>query len=606
MATEESQRTKGEKPGLRLCRRWTGLALAGLLILSMAIRVLYGWEYAHRPEYRHPTFDALYHEYWAKALASGDWTPPARQPDPEIRTHPYFRPPGYPFALAAAYAATGIAEPAPMVAQMALGVLSILLAFLIGRRWGDDSLGLLWAAGMVAAWSFPYFEGELLEPALLVFLGLGLVGSLAYWTEKRFAVPGCLAGLIFGAYALVRPNALLLGPLILAWGLWVARRARCLRLFWKGAGTMALASALLVLPVTLRNHRTSGEWVFISANGGVNLYCGNNPLADGYSPGAPEISAWDCFDYPQLLRALPSRPGMGYAEASREFGRRARTYAWAHPGHSLRLLGQKTLLFWGPREVGNNKDDDWERRDSAILRRLPVTFAWAQAGFWLGVCMWIWRRRRGTEERPGPGGPHRMEVAALLGLLAMGLFASYLPFIVAGRYRVPILPFLLFFGADAVQRLWIWFRMRQWRRLAAWSLVGAGLALAAHWNLAGYVPDQTGFLYGRGRAYDLDGQPEKAAEFFRRAAALDSRFAPMLTGMARTLAARGKEEEALLRLRHALAGNPGYLDAYLATVDILEQTGRTPEARAVLDVALTQFPRSTALRQALSRLEPAQ
>lgn len=580
--------------------------LAGLLVLAVAIRVLYAREYVQRPEFRHPTFDAQYHEYWAKALASRDWTPPPAQPDPEIQNHPFFRPPGYPYALAAVYAATGLADVAPLIAQMALGTLSVGLAFLIGRRWGDATQGLLWAAGMVATWSFPYFEGELLEPALAVFLGLCLAGTLAYWTEGKYAGPGFLAGLLFGAYVLVRPNALLLGPLFLAWGLWVARRADAMRRFGFGAGAFLLATALVVLPITLRNHRTSGEWVLISANGGINLYCGNNPLADGHSPGAPEIFAWDCFDYPQLLRSLPSRPGMGYAEASREFSRRAMAYARAHPGNVLRLLAQKTLLFWGPREVGNNKDDELERRDSAVLRKLPITFAWAHAGFWLGVCMLLGTRRRGATAVRDATDRSQMELAGLMGLWAVGLFATYLPYIVAGRYRIPIVPFLLFFGAKAIQRLGGFVQTRQWRPLAAWSLVAAGLALASHWNLAGYVPDPTGYLYGRGRACDLDGQSEKAREFFRRAAALDPLFAPKLTGMARALAERkGREEEALQRLRHAQLGNPGYAESYLETAAILERLGRPAEARDALRNALAQLPHSAKLRQALSRLEAA-
>ena len=49
--------------------RHAGWMLAGLLVLAVAIRVLYAREYVQRPEFRHPTFDAQYHEYWAKALA---------------------------------------------------------------------------------------------------------------------------------------------------------------------------------------------------------------------------------------------------------------------------------------------------------------------------------------------------------------------------------------------------------------------------------------------------------------------------------------------------------------------------------------------------------
>lgn len=590
----------------RKCTRWTWVALLAILFVTIALRVLYGLEYAGRPEYRHLTFDALYHDYWAKALVTGRWEAPGTELDPEIQSHPYFRPPGYPFALAAIYAVTDAScAHAPMLVQMALGVLSVMVAFYIGRCWWSATLGLFWAAAMAATWSFPFFEGELLEPALLVFLGLCLVGVLAYWTEGRFWIPGLVAGFIFGAYALVRPNALLLGPVILGWGVWVAHRTGCLPAYWKGACAFMLAAGVLILPVTLRNYRMAGEWVLISANGGVNLYCGNNPTADGYSPGAPEITAWNSFDYPHILKNLPSQPGMSYTAASREFSKRALAYAWRQPSEVLALWLRKTLLFWGPYEVGNNKDDELERQASAVLRNMPLTFAWAHAGFWLGLCMLFWGR--GKNDPPAPTGAERRgtAVAVLMGLLALGLFATYLPFIIAGRYRVPILPFLLFFGAYALQSIVCQVRARQWRSAGFWLLAGAGLAGLAHLNLAGYIPDRAGFLYGRGRAYACDGQVETAQQFFRQAAAADPQFAPKLTRMAQLLAERGREEEALCRLRHALAGNPGYINAYLVMATLLERMDCVGEAQVEIRRALEWYPDATALRATLEKLEKA-
>ena len=558
----------------------TGWLLAVLLAAALAIRILYAMEYVQRPEYRQLTFDALYHDYWAKAWATGNWTPPDPQADPEIQAHPYFRPPGYPLFLAAIYAASSCSAWAPMIAQMTLGMLSILLAFLLGRRWFTSSLGLFWAAGMVAAWSLPFFEGELLEPSILVFLGLLGIASLAFWTEKKYIVPGLIAGLVFGAYSLIRPNALLLGPLILAWGFWVARASHSCRPFLKGALAFTLASALFILPTALRNHRISGEWVLVSANGGVNAYCGNNPFADGYSPAAPEIVGWDCFDYPRLLQTLPSKPGMSYTAASKEFARRAWTYARAHPARTVELLIQKTLLFWGPLEVGNNKDDELERAASSVLRKIPLTFACAHAGFWLGLGVLLCTRRSGPREK---------QLAGLIALWALGLFSTYLPFIVAGRYRVPILPFLLFFTARALQHLWELAREHKWRSFSLWAAAGAALLLATHQNFAGYFPDRIGFLYGRGRAFDLNGQPEAAAEFFQEAAAQDPQFAMKLTQMAQVLFDRGRSEEALLRLRHARMGNPRCKQADELTAAILKQTRGTPEAKTAA-VAPTALP----------------
>ena len=580
--------------------RW-GVIL--LLLVAAAIRLLYAREYVQRPESRHLTLDALYHAYWANALVTGDWTPPATQLDPEIQQHPYFRPPGYPFFAAAILAAAHGAWHAPMLAQMALGVASVWLALRIGRRWAGAGIGWGWAIGMALTWSFPYFEGEWLEPALLVFLGLSLVGLLAFWLDDRFGWPGFGAGILMGLYALVRPNALVLAPFIMFWGLWVARRRKRVRGFAKGAVVFALATAAVLAPAAIRNHRVSGEWVLVSANGGVNLYCGNNPNADGYNPGAPEIGFWESFDYARLLKTLPSRPGMTYTEADREFSRRAWVYIRTHPGRTVQLLWRKTLLFWGPREVGNNKDDDLERQASAVLRKLPLTFALAHAGFWLGAGLLFWSARRKRQSQTDTVRRAPVELAVLLAVLAFSLFVSYLPFIVSGRYRIPVIPFLLFFGAYAVHQIIEFVRERQWRLLAGWGLTAAGLVVLTHVNWAGFEPDETGFLYGRGRSYDLDGQTAVAARFFQQAAEREPRYSRKLTLAARSYMARGRAEAALVRLRHAVAGNPRDPEAWLLLAEILDGQGRADEARRALQDGMKQNSASASLRRALASHE---
>ena len=196
-----------------------------------------------------------------------------------------------------------------------------------------------------------------------------------------------------------------------------------------------------------------------------------------------------------------------------------------------------------------------------------------------------------------------VELAALLAVLAFGLFASYLPFIVSGRYRIPVIPFLLFFGAYAVHQIIEFVRERQWRLLAGWGLTAAGLVVLTHVNWAGFEPDETGFLYGRGRSYDLDGQTAVAARFFQQAAEREPRYSRKLTLAARSYMARGRAEAALVRLRHAVAGNPRDPEAWLLLAEILDGQGRADEARRALQDGMKQNSASASLRRALASHE---
>jgi hypothetical protein len=78
-----------------------------ILALAAVVRLLYFLDIRPQPDFRHPGLDAGYHDYWARGLAFNQWTPPHGQPDPLIRTQPYFRPPGYPYFLAGVYRITG-------------------------------------------------------------------------------------------------------------------------------------------------------------------------------------------------------------------------------------------------------------------------------------------------------------------------------------------------------------------------------------------------------------------------------------------------------------------------------------------------------------------
>ena len=120
-----------------------GLGLAALAMgLAVVVRAAYLYAQADAPSFSHPEVDAAYHDYWARAMVSGDWTPPPGRPDPEIRQRAYFRPPGYPFFLAAVYRVLGADYLHPRLVQAALGLLNVWLAFVAARRWFGPLAGL--------------------------------------------------------------------------------------------------------------------------------------------------------------------------------------------------------------------------------------------------------------------------------------------------------------------------------------------------------------------------------------------------------------------------------------------------------------------------------
>jgi hypothetical protein len=127
-----------------------------------------------------------------------------------------------------------------------------------------------------------------LEPDSLNLLLVVLTVECAYILSKSPSQRMWIwFGVLIGLQLLVRPDIMLGAALLSIWLLAWSRS----RETWKGVAIAAVISLAIVSPWTLRNYLTFHKFVFVSANAGMNLYAGNNPVATGeFSelPATPE------------------------------------------------------------------------------------------------------------------------------------------------------------------------------------------------------------------------------------------------------------------------------------------------------------------------------
>jgi len=520
--------------------------LAVILLVGALLRGLYLAETARNLSFYLPGVDAGYHDFWARGLVTGQWASNLYG-DPEIQKMPFFRPPGYPYFLALVYKLSGCSFLFARVIQMLIGLLSAFVAFLLGRRWFGARMGLIFAGLMSVYWVFIYFEGELLEPVLLVILSLLLIYELALWTERITFRRALLAGIIMGVFALVRPNVLLFAPVALLWALWIVRRRRDVKPFKLAVIGVALGSVLVISPATIRNYIVARDFVPISTNSGINLYIGNNPTANGRVTGIiPGLGAFQtCFDYPQLVRNLEAKLGrrLKHSEVSKYFSDEAIAFMESHPGDALRLTGTRALLFWGPKEVGHNKEDELERANSGVLRRIPGGFPAALALSVIGTAFWLTGIRRGKDA--SAESQTRNEVLVLVWLFVITYFVSYLPFFVAGRYRAPVVPFLLLLGAWGIDRMISLVAERRFGAVGLWlALFAAAYALASA-NPTGYAPDLAFWHYSRGVELKLAGKIDPAAQEYSESLRIKPDFPLANVNLGLIRANQGRFDEAV-------------------------------------------------------------
>lgn len=529
---------------------WYVWALAAVLLVGAVVRFAYSQEVKDHPDYRTPMLDARYHDYWARALVTDDWTPPESQADPQIQTHSYVRPPLYPYFLSFVYRISGGSYHAPRIAQFALGLLSAAMGAWLACRWFGWVAGLVTASLMSLYWIFPYYESQMVEPSfiiplLLAWVGITESGARAFGRGRLFA-----SGILLGAIILGRPNALLLIPAIAAWLVWIGwSEKKTIRQVLAAAVLFVVGTIIPVSPAVIRNVSVSGEWIPVTAVGGQNLYLANNPLADGYTGIAPDIRNWSSFDHARLVRELGAQVGrpLTYKEASSEWTSRALDYMKENPSRVAALTLKKVLLLIGPKEVSVDREDEFERRDSQLLSALPGGFSWVLTGAVLSLLLLIDANGRRLFRRHD----------VMIVLITLIVFAgSYLPFTVTGRYRVPLIPLLLLLLSFGAQRLIVWGVSRSWKQLASWSVVGLVLFLFLRPNYAEYQPSEARWHVTRGLAYGRVGQTSVAADYLKRAIDLAPEYAYARLNYGVALARLEQPDDAIRELTESARLDP--------------------------------------------------
>ncbi len=576
-------------------RRADVYALIVILLAAVVIRALYLREAMADPRFEHPGIDAAYHDHWATGLATGDWRVPTPYSDPMIRKTAYLRPPGYPYFLAAVYKVFGPNHLAAAIVQMVMGVGNCALMFLFARRWFGRATATVAAALMAVHWTFIYFEPVLLAPALLITLTILLLYILALWTEKVTVWRALTVGLLLGCTALVRPNVLLFAPVVVVWAVWAVGRRQGWRRFALATGALAVGSVAAIAPATIRNAVVASDFVPISSNFGINLYIGNSEVADGYVvddlPGLGRFAT--CFDYRSVVRNVQEQVGrpLSDSEVSSYFAAKATDYIRTYPGRTLRLMGKRALLFWGPREIAHNQTPHFDRVHSTVLRLVPTNFTLLLSLGLVGAGLTLRRCRtknQTQEETTRPAAP--CSVAVLPVLFVLTWFVSFLPFFVAARYRVPVQPWLALLAACGLVTIARLVAARRWRVAGACMAACAGLCLLASINFGGYVADEANPHHQRAVAYQLGGQLDKAIDAYRHVLRLRPDHDEAHANLGVLLAGRGQVDQALAHYNESLRVRGDRAEVHSNLAILLAQKGQIPQAVEHLRQALQLKP----------------
>jgi hypothetical protein len=388
--------------------------------------------------------DAIYHAM-AVQIAEGNFNL-----DSQLTI---YRVPLYPYILGMIYTIVGPSIGAVHILQsLVLGTLTPVLLFLITTIMFKNLRASLWA-GILAALYLPlvFYENLLVGESISVFLNLiallGLLHTLE--TQKGRAWRLFTCGLLLGLSILLRPNTLIavLFVAIFLFGFFYLKEQKKIK------ATMLLllflvGSGLPILPVTLRNLLVYKDFVPIAAVGGINLYIGNNPLADGrYMTFKGMGTRYDeILKNTHALAEEKMGKKLKASQVSSYWANEAIKFALSSPLAFVSLMLKKIFLFFNSYEFPDILDMNFVAMFLPLLKLAAVQF-----GCLVVLTAWGAALLRGQ----------RNPKALMMGCFFLGYMLSIIMFFVNSRYRIPAAPLMIPFAAWALSQAVHDFRQRK-------------------------------------------------------------------------------------------------------------------------------------------------
>jgi Flp pilus assembly protein TadD len=492
--------------------------------------------------------------------------------------------PLYPAFLVVIFKLFGVGLLAPRIVQLAIGIFTIALVYLAGRRlaptaWKGkrqgEAIALVAAAMTVLYAQFVLYEGMLLASTLEIFffaasfalalaLDDDLKGERPVKLGSRRVPPwasGLILGVLLGAGALGRPNLFLL--LIAALPVWLFARHRATRGWRIPAAALLAGAAIFLAPPIVYNAKATGRFVPVSAHGGFNFFIGNGPGSTGAfrPPVDMRASMKGMLEDSKTKAEAETGRAMTQAEVSDYYFRETLEYIADDPAAWLRLLGKKLVLFLGV-EVPDLPNIIIYMKSCGVLKFLFMPFPVIAP---LAVCGLLIMLRNGK---------NRSVVSLFLACAVVSVIAFY----VNTRYRLPAAPILILLASFFVVWAGREISRRRLKRLAGMSALAAALYLLISSRPAMQTSDSAAYSF-LGNYYAKNDDEAKAQEAFAQAYRLDPNKVEAIVSYARILRQRGQQQEAADMFARAYARSPRFPLVAIEYGMALDRLGRREEAK---------------------------
>lgn len=532
--------TKGE---------WASVSLA--LTLAAGIHVIYLLEYkAIVPYYSFLITDSAYYDGWASNIAHGVC----------YGATPFYMPPLYPYAVSVIYRLLGHQVLFVYIWQLCLGLFSVFLTYLIGRRLFGHRSGILAIVLLIAYTPLMWLETKILTEPLAIALNLTSLLLLMQALDKNRISAYLFAGVAFGLSAICRPVALITVVLVIVW-LSIGRRSLALRARTVGVLALATGVGLAVFPVTARNYFVGKDRVLISANGGIVFAQCNNTLSRGLHGNYPGFTGVISTQQEEELRIAQEAEGrpLKPSESSAYWFRVGLSYAREHPKDFVVLIGRKLMWSLHNFEPPCNYNLYVERSMVPLVRYLSLPFTFLASLAVFGFVLSLARKS---------------EASSVLVFYTLSVVLSLLIFTVSSRYRAPIAPALAVFAGYGATQLAAWRDPRRMIKVAV-CMLPILLLLAVPPPVPGITAQG---LCNLGVSYLKAGRVDESIVQFKRSLVINPGNSVAHIGLGNALTRKGKLDEAIVHYNSAIRLKPDYANIHLRPGMAMYAKGNIAEA----------------------------
>ncbi len=515
---------------------------------------------SNNPLASHPIADSRFYWTLAEQYADGRL----------IGDTPFLSAPLYPYILGAIRALGGGLRSVYGM-QIVFNIATAVLIAWIGLKRFNASIGLLGATVFLLMVEPATASFRILTSSVqLLAVTIAWAAAVRALDRQSFAA-WAATGVAFGIACHTNGSLVFLAPPVIIWVAMSANRRRI-----ASAGVACAAWLAAIAPAAAYNAYVCGEFLPLSAHGGLTLRHGNNENANGTYTAAPGVSTDKNRQHIDTFRAYEAATGKTPTWRAVDAYYRDQVVAYwrEDPLRAIELAARKAYWFLSARHYGDifvptiERDSGLDRAWS--LAPIPTAFLIPFAILGL-ISVKPIRRRNG------------LEWAMLIVPFIVVCVFWYSP-----RYRLPAAPVIALASAALIYSA----RHREGRKYKI--LLAAALAVAVGIQVTNRVigfdkPEGVApaFHTKLGQIYADQGQWKSAEKQFETALRGAPENAHALAGLGASLVEKGQFEQALRLLHQAVELQPRNADHQTALGAAYARMGKFRLARTSLQDALS-------------------